>query len=276
MKVKDDRFVFTKEALELSAYMRELLLMFYWTAFEAKAEFNVQNESDFRDIIVGLDKLHAEILLAAATRYQEDVFEPMTEAEDNSQLRKFYSFTPYKGDWWEKKSRAQKHNSTWKQSQNPKDSPVVPYFTLPDPWEIKLDKEKIPQPDDKNGPQPALEWGPFKSALRKKVTDKELDSYPHNKTAYGGGDFFEGTSVKEKEVTGYEALFEKYFRRVMTDPAWVLPYNHSLRFGIDRFKENFFKSDSGTADAGKREDFMKKDVIPEFRDAIGYHDSNLK
>ncbi len=275
IEVKDGRFVFTTKALKLSAYMRELLLMFYWTSFEAKAEFDVQDESGFRDAIIGLDKLHAEILMAAAIRYQEDVFQPVTEADDNSELRKFYTFTPFSAGGWQSKARAFKHNATWKESQDPKNSPVVPYFTLPDPWEIRLEKEKIPQPDDKNGQQPALEWGPFKAALRTKVTEKELKSYPHNKSMYGGDDFFKGTSIKEKDVTGYEALFEKYFRRVMTDPAWVLPYNHSLRFGIDRFKENFFKSESGQADAGKRKDFMKGDVIPEFRDAIGYHDSNL-
>ena len=106
--------------------------------------------------------------------------------------------------------------------------------------------------------------------------EKELEAYPHNKLEYGGEDFFQGKSIQGgNDVEGYEALFEKYFRRVMTDPAWVLPYNHSLRFGIDRFKENFFKNDSGAADVGKRKDFMKQDVIPEIRDAIGYHDSNL-
>ena len=109
-----------------------------------------------------------------------------------------FTFTPFGKTGWSEKARAFKHNKTWKESQNPKVSPVVPYFTLPDPWEIKLEKEKIPQPDDKNGQQPALEWGPFKTALRKKVTDKELDDYPHNKPRFGGDEFLKESQLKSR------------------------------------------------------------------------------
>lgn len=274
IEVKKDRFVFTEKALELSAYMRELLLMFYWTSFEAKAEFDVQDESKFREEIVGLEPLHAKILMSAAERYQNDIFQAVVDTENNSQLRKFHVFKPFKASWSDK-ARAFKHNVTWIETENPNENPVVPYFTLPDPWEIKLDPEKIPDADGESGPKDAVTNTFLKTALRERVTDNDLDKYPHNKREYGGEDSFKGISIKNQPVDGYEALFEKYFRRVMTDPAWILPYNHSLRFGVDRFKENFFKSESGEADSGKREDFMKREVIPEFRDAIGYHDSNL-
>ncbi len=278
IEVKDGRFVFTPKALKLSAYMRELLLMFYWTSWEAKHSLKIEDKSGFTQNIDGLQAIHADILLAAAKQYEETILKPINDSSSDSikeEYRDFYAFTPFQeGGWWGK-ARARKHNKSWVENNGSENSYSVPYFTLPDPWEIKLEEEKIPNTDKEKPLQKATTSRALRTAIRKKVTEKELEQYPHNKNQYTGKQIFKGKSIRGDDVHGYEALFEKYFRRVMTDPAWVLPYNHSLRFGIQEFKKNFFKSDSSKADPGQRKDFMKNDVVPEFRDAIGYHESNL-
>ena len=265
------RFVFTTESLNFSAYIRELLSTFYFSSSLIKAQLEAESPSDFmRDL--GLDDPHHQILWAASELYEKDILNEAAGWKSGDELHDLYMLSDYSTQTeWIKKSRVYKGGRWLDQAKN---DPFLPYYTLPDPWEILLGKEKIPQPDGSKGnAAKAEEKNDFKVNLRKKVSKEQLEKYKHNldhaKFSFKG---FEAETSKGKRVEGYEALFEKYFKRVMTDPAWVLPYNHSLRFGLPEFKNQFFQAQS--SNVPDREDFMGE-VIPEYRDAIGYHKQGL-
>lgn len=281
LEYDQDRFIFTPNALKISAYLREMLIMFYWTSFEIQTRIgtndNLAGVDDIQSAL-GLDFRHAEMIFKASEIYQTEIYEKIKNLTPNDESYDRFTLGAYQPEpEWVKNSRVYKKSQRFLNLAKDGEL-VVPYYTLPDPWEILLKDEKIPQPDDDKGNPVNAQINPdFKTKLRKKVSEADLESYPHNKTEYTRSDDFQSTKVdirgSETEVSGYEGLFETYFRRVMTDPAWVLPYNHSLRFAMDDFKKQYFQatSDSNVPD---RDDFMK-DVFPEFRDAIGYHKSDL-
>ena len=126
--------------------MRELLLMFYWTSFEAVEELEAKGDtSKLRTVITGLkEEPHAKILLARAERYREDI---LRKWRKQITTPTYINFTVLHhlsnpNPVGQVGPSFQTYNKTLKESQNPKVSPVVPYFTLQTLGKLNLKKKK--------------------------------------------------------------------------------------------------------------------------------------
>ena len=194
---------------------------------------------------------HGKIVQAGAKAWKK-ILEEIDKIDAGRQ--KFYQYQIYNGgDWLLNKSRALKKND-WNSLAGNSSKPVF-YFTLPDPWQIYLDSEKNPEI---NSQDPNLDL-----QLKKRNNMLKLQ-----KTAWN-----EALNKKNESagVSGGEVLFNQYFAKLMTDPAWPLPYNHSLRYAVADFKNYYFRKE-GDQEGFNRDEIMKE-AFPEFRDAIGYYDS---
>lgn len=274
---EDGRLVWTSESEKYSAYMKELILMFYFTAYQGAAASSTDPENidwdyyqgTFLEQDIGLDGPVAELLVKGAKKWLK-IVEEVGKLDDED--KSIYSFQEPQFKNWEK-SNVKKLNPHWKAEEDPK-KPMVYYFTLPDPWHMYTERMKVPMAIKRkksNAGHYEAEDMQFSQLFQERYY-KDKNDYDEKmpKLKYNELIAKFTADVDGKSYEGPEALFEKYFRRVMTDPAWVLPYNHSLRFGLNAFKKQFFKSDPDEA-GGDRKSFMKDDVVPEFRDAIGYH-----
>jgi hypothetical protein len=230
-KVQNNKLVWTPAAKKLSAYVREVLLMFYFNSYTAYK--NSQKSSLDLDV-----DIYGDTVQKAAKEW-EKILKLVDKLGPNGD---YYKFERYRARW-AKKSRVFRAFG-WNDNQNSQEKPVF-YFTLPDPWQIFSNREGV------SGWTQSTNFGGGADQGNRGYLDKVVQSFGDN-------------------GTGGEDLFNKYFMKIMTDPAWVLPYNYSLRFGIPDFKSMYF-----TSDPSEREHKMANEVIPELRDSIGYFDQKV-
>ena len=244
-KVSAKRLAWSNKAAKMSAYTKELLLMFYHTSAQAY----VRQDREMQDLIPGLSRHHQMIVQEAAKTWKENVVALIADkVEDRKQ--DFYLFSPFSGAWADR-SRALKRNQ-WGGGSIASGSSKGPayYFTVPDPWQIAAEKEI----NSVTGQDPRIK--DFIHA-RTPLSEVKKEGFNQAVKAFGTG-----------SESGAEELFREYFSRVMTDPAWPLPYNYSTRFAKEKLKRYYFRGDPEASD--DRDDFMTKRAVPEFRDAIGY------
>jgi hypothetical protein len=246
-KVSGKRLTWSNKAQKMSAYTKELLLMFYHTS--AQAYVRILQDKEMLGMMPGLSRHHQLIVQDAAKTWKESVVSLINdEVEDKKQ--EDYLFSPFSGSWADR-SRALKRNQ-WSDgsiSQGSSKGPAY-YFTVPDPWQIALEKE-------------------INSVTGQ---DQRVKDLVHARTPLGDvkkGAFNQAVKTfSTGSESGAEELFREYFSRVMTDPAWPLPYNYSTRFAKEKIKRYYFRGDPEASD--DRDEFMTERAVPEFRDAIGY------
>jgi hypothetical protein len=245
-KVDSGRMAWSNKAKKMSSYLRELLLMFYHTSMQAYVL--LLKDKDITKTVDGLQYHHQKIIQDAAKVWKENIATLIaTEVEDAK--KKYYLFNPFSGSW-SKSSRALKRNPWGQGAVSGSNAGPAYYFTLPDPWQIALDKEVTPL----TGQDTTL-----KNMINDRTPLSEIQRNEYNQAI---------KRFKSGSEEGPDVLFKKYFARIMTDPAWPLPYNYSTRFAKEKFKRYYFREDPEKSD--DRDTFMRKKVVPEFRDAIGY------
>ena len=141
LEADGNRLVWKREAKEMSAYLKEVLLMFFNSSARAHKVF--LNDSTLANLdsasYVNLpNSYHGKIVQAGAKAWKK-ILEEIDKIDAGRQ--KFYQYQIYNGgDWLLNKSRALKKND-WNSLAGNSSKPVF-YFTLPDPWQIYLDSEK--------------------------------------------------------------------------------------------------------------------------------------
>ena len=250
-EVDGNTLIWNQRVKDMSAYLREVLLMFFNSSARAHKQFleddNLQ-KLDSGNYVLN-NSYHGKIIQMGAKKWKR-ILELLDGIEASKQ--KFYRYQPSSGDW-KGTSRALKKNdwdSLWSRA-----NPPVFYFTLPDPWQIYLNSEKTPE-----------------NKIQDSNMDRELKKR-YNMTKLQKTAWNEALAKKREsaEVSGGEVLFNQYFAKLMTDPAWPLPYNHSLRYAIKEFKNYYFRKEGDQEDYSS--DDIMKEAFPEFRDAIGYYDA---
>ncbi|MCO4783466.1 MAG: hypothetical protein KC646_14160 [Candidatus Cloacimonetes bacterium] len=229
----------TSKGSKISAYYKELLLMFYYNSYQAVAAFHVSQGEDLDQIQSSIEdfagyttKNDQDIIKSGALRWFEimDLLQGMSDKGEKYSLKKAWSMS---SGAFASKSKAIKMRQ-WNPTNSGESNGKPHYFTLPDPW---LSRSSKPLAIDRD--------------IEETVKGNDTYMTKHeNLGSEGGGEY----------------LF-KFFRRLMTDPAWVLPYNYSSRFYFPKLKEVFFAKG---ASAPNREELMANSVIPEIRDSIGY------
>lgn len=229
----------TVKSKKISAYYKELLLMFYYNSYQAVAAFHVSQGEDLDQIQSSIEDFSGystaddqDIIKSAALRWFEimDLMQSMSDKGEKYALKKAWSMA---SGSFASKSKAIKMRQ-WNTQPSGENNGKAHYFTLPDPW---LSRSSKPLAIDRE--------------IEETVKGNEAYMSKHeNLDSDGGGEY----------------LF-KFFRRLMTDPAWVLPYNYSSRFYFPKLKEVFFAKG---ANGPSREELMANSVIPEIRDSIGY------
>ncbi|MBW7874564.1 MAG: hypothetical protein H3C47_01095 [Candidatus Cloacimonetes bacterium] len=229
-----------------SAYFRELLIQFYYNAARsAKAQ---QGQS------LNCDNAPTDLLKKACRKWAE-----IASGIENGDEKVKRNYTWSDPGGWTAKSRVIARE---KLSNEGKGS--IHYFTLPDPWTI------------------LYEPSGYGKAIVEPVNREESWKQTYGKIGKPGGegrttDIHEALEpLKMEGQQGYTAgpyLFENYFKGIMTDPAWSLPYNQSARFFFDALKQMYF---STSVSAKDRAAYFKDTVAPEFRDSVGYVDNSNK
>jgi len=245
-EVKNKKLEWSAKAKKMSAYLRELLLMFYHSSMQAYVL--LLRDNDVTRTVDGLQYHHQRIVQDAARVWKENIATLIAKDVEDAN-KKFYLFSPFSGSW-SKNSRALKRNPWNQAAAGGSGSGPAYYFTLPDPWQIAMDKEINPL----TGQDTTL-----KNLINDRTSLTELQKNDWNQAL---------KRFQSGSEEGPEILFKKYFARIMTDPAWPLPYNYSIRFAKEKFKRYYFREDPEASD--DRDTFMNKKAVPEFRDAIGY------
>jgi hypothetical protein len=226
-------FKWSSKAEKLSAYMKELLIQFYFNSYTAYNNLRSDPGSD------NISEYGPEVK-AAAQKWQKIVDQISNKMDKPDQP--YYSFSPISSSW-SRNSRVFRQNK-WNEAGGEK-TPVL-YFTLPDPWEIASGN------DSSELTQFVRRGNRLSQYLGKQDYNQAIQKF------------------QTSNVSGGETLFNEYFKKIMTDPAWVLPYNYSNRFGLPEFKEMYF-----TREPKGRQDFMETEAVEEFRDGIGYFESKI-
>lgn len=223
-----------------SAYVREILIQFYHNSWWACPDGNCS---------------YSEEIKKAATMWTN-----IMQMVNDKDTEGYYAFNPVQADWI-KTSRiyASPQAAPWATAADSGSASgggsgtgssagggdkLPLYFTLPDPWQVY---HKAP------GGTPEQNTA---YADRSSLTSPSVQGSRLNKAISS----FKG------DGEGGPFLFENYFKPLMTDPGWILPYNYSARFGMPVFREMFF-----TAAPKDRMEKMRKEIIPEFRDSVGFH-----
>lgn len=219
-----------------SSYLREILIQFYYNSWLACPSDSSGNPSCFQ---------YGEEIQKAAVMWLK-IAEMVNSNDEDS----YYAFNPVEANWVKQSRVYASSSATWSKIDLNKDDKLSLYFTLPDPWQTY-------HKGYDSGPEQ-------KSESYKKRSEADSEAVRSNRLNKAISHFESGSDSR-----GSEVLFENYFRPLMTDPSWILPYNYSLRFGLPAFRDMFFN------DNPKARAKMKQSVIPELRDAVGFQEDKI-
>lgn len=231
-KERNSKLAWTNDANQLSAYYKELLLMFYYNSYQAILNYSIDvTEATIENFdAYGNDD---KMIKSAALRWLE-ITEMVVDTKNPAYLLKQPWITG--SGTFASKSKAIKMRKWNPKAGGIKDGKLH-YFTLPDPW--------LSETENPDGLDTKIE-----------------------ETIDGESNYLKGLRQVDSGGGGSEIMFNDYFRRLMTDPAWVLPYNYSSRFYFKELKTIFFQKKG--VESSKTRDEEMEDIIPEIRDAIGY------